>query len=50
MEVARLACAPDDTMNAILMYQPEDLYAVIRCGCFGGRYYTEEVNYTVISI
>ena len=37
MEVARLACAPDDTMgNMPFDVQPEDLYAAISgCGCFG---------------
>ena len=43
MEVARLACAPDDTMgNMPFDVQPEDLYAAIMGADALGRYYTEE--------
>ena len=43
MEVARLACAPDDTMgNMPFDVEPEDLYAAIMGADALGRYYTEE--------
>ena len=46
MEVARLACAPDDTMgNMPFDVEPEDLYAAIMGADALGRYYTEEYNY-----
>ena len=43
MEVARLACAPDDTMgNMPFDVESEDLYAAIMGADALGRYYTEE--------
>lgn len=43
MEVARLACAPDDTMgNMPFDVEPEDLYAAIMGADALGRYYMEE--------
>ena len=43
MEVACLACAPDDTMgNMPFDVESEDLYAAIMGADALGRYYTEE--------
>ena len=42
MEVAKLACAPEDTMgNMPFEVTPEDLYAAIMGADALGRYYTE---------
>ena len=42
MEVAKLACAPEDTMgNMPFEVTPEDLYVAIMGADALGRYYTE---------